>query len=58
MTNPRWCGVSGRETAVDNVHIDELFQNLVLVAACSILRLVPRLENVVEDAVAQPHIEK
>jgi hypothetical protein len=58
MKNPHWYGASGRKKAVGDAYIDEPFQDLVLIAAWSLWRLVHRLEKVFEDAAAQSHIEE
>lgn len=58
MKNPHWYGASGRKKATGDAYIDEPFQDLVLIAAWSLWRLVHRLEKVFEDPAAQFHIEE
>lgn len=58
MKNPHWYGASGRKKAVGDAYIDEPFQDLVLIAAWSLWRLVQRVEKVFEDPSAQAAIEE
>ena len=58
MKNPHWHGASGRKKAVGDAYINEPFQDLVLIAAWSLWRLVHRVEKVFEDPDAQADIEE
>lgn len=58
MKNPHWYGASGRKKTVGDAYIDEPFQDLVLIAAWSLWRLVQRVEKVFEDPSAQAAIEE
>lgn len=57
LRNPHWHGATGRKKAHGDAFIDEPFQDLVLIAAWSLWRLVHRVEKVFEDAGAQADIE-
>ncbi|MGK5011562.1 hypothetical protein [Janthinobacterium sp. MDB2-8] len=58
MKNPHWYGASGRKKTVGDAYIDEPFQDLVLIAAWSLWRLVQGVEKVFEDPSAQAAIEE
>ena len=58
MKNPHWHGATERKKPVGDAYIDEPFQDLVLIAAWSLWRVVHRVEKVFEDPAAQADIEE
>lgn len=56
MRNPAWHGVKRNKT-VGDAPIDEPFQDLVLIAAWTLFRLVLRVEKCLEEPQAQQEIE-
>lgn len=57
MKNPHWHGATGRKKAVGDAYIDEPFQDLVLIAAWSLWRLMHAIEKVFEGPEAEAEIE-
>ena len=57
MKNPHWHGATGRKKAVGDAYIDEPMQDLVLIAAWSLWRLVHAIEKVFEKPETQADIE-
>jgi len=57
LRNPHWHGATGRKKAHGDAFIDEPFQDLVLIAAWSLWRLVHAVEKVFTDPEAQADIE-
>lgn len=57
MKNPHWHGAAGRKKAVGDAYLSEPMQDLVLIAAWSLWRLVHALEKVFENPDTQATIE-
>ena len=57
LRNPHWHGATGRRKAHGDAFIEEPFQDLVLIAAWSLWRLVRLVEKVFTDPEAQADIE-